>query len=185
MGAGAFIGGFLVGIVVTGAFGFLALSIFQSDESGRILQAKYEEFNSQAFINDDVTSAWTQIPDTEMNITTEGDSFLSVTFSAVMILHLDNSFAGACRFNISLEIEGVESKQTRVSYYYATPGPGVVVELSERVEIHLETGTLSKGSYNIVVNWISTFDASGNNQLISATSIFNFTRSLSAWEIST
>jgi hypothetical protein len=185
MGAGAFIGGLLLGIVLTGAVGLFALSTFQSDESGRILQAKYEEFNSQAYINDDATGAWTQVPDTEMNITTEGESFLSVTFSAVMILHMDSSFAGACRFNISLEIEGVESRQTRASYYHATPGPGVIIELSERVDIHLETGTLSKGTYNIVVNWISAFDAPGSNQLICTWANFNFTRSLSAWEIST
>lgn len=184
MGAGAFVGGIIIGIIITGAVGFFALQTFQAEESGRILQTDYEEFNSQAYIQDDATSAWTQIPDTEMTITTEGDSFLSVTFSATMILHMDTSFTGACRFNISLEIEGVGSKQTRASYFHATPGPGAIVELSERVHIHLETGTLSEGTYSIVVNWISAFDAPGTNSLNSGSSNFNFTRSLSVWEIS-
>ncbi|MFW9917211.1 MAG: hypothetical protein ACFFGZ_16525 [Candidatus Thorarchaeota archaeon] len=184
MGAGAFVGGVIVGIIITGAVGFFALQAFQAEESGRILQTNYEEFNSQAYILDDATSAWTQMPDTKMNITTEGDSFLVVTFSATMILHMDTTFSGACRFNISLEIEGVGSKQTRASYFHS-PGPGATVELSERVHIYFETGTLSEGTYNIVVNWISAFDAPGANSLNSGSSNFNFTRSLSVWEIST
>ncbi len=184
MGAGAFVGGVIVGIILTGAVGFFALQTFQAEESGRILQTDYEEFNSQAYIQDDAISAWTQMPDTEMNITTEGDSFLVVTFSATMILHMDTTFSGACRFNISLEIEGVGSKQTRASYFH-NPGPGAIVELSERVHIYFETGTLSKGTYIITVNWISAFDAPGSNSLNSGSSNFNFARSLSVWEIST
>ncbi|MFQ5979985.1 MAG: hypothetical protein ACE5OZ_17780 [Candidatus Heimdallarchaeota archaeon] len=190
MSKGSFLAGVLVGIVITGAIGFLAIQTSESnddhdsDKAGRILQTKYEEFRSQAFLPDSETSSWSLIPNTEMEIITKGDSFLSLTFSAVMILHLDSSFSGACRFNISLEIAGITNKQTRVSYYHGVPGPGQIVEFSESVDIHYETDVLANGTYSLAAYWISAFDAPGSNQLISTTANFNFTRSLAVWEIS-
>ncbi|MHA2232935.1 MAG: hypothetical protein ACXAB4_10620 [Candidatus Hodarchaeales archaeon] len=190
MSKGSFIAGLLVGIVIAGAIGFVAIQTSESnddhdsDRAGRILQTKYEEFRSQAFLPDSETGSWALIPDTELEITTKGDSFLSLTFSAVMILHLDSSFSGACRFNISLEVAGITNKQTRVSYYHGIPGPSQIVEFSERVDIHYETDTLAIGTYSLAAYWISAFDAPGSNQLISSTASFNFTRTLSVWEIS-
>ncbi len=184
MSTGTFVAGFFIGAILTGALGFATLSILEPEETGGILQVKYEEFRSAAFIMDSSTSDWTKIPDTEVNITTEGNSRLSVTFSATGLLHLDTTFSGACKFNISLHIEGITSKQTRVSHFQ-NPGPGAMTELSKIVSIHLETETLPKGEYQIVVYWIASFDGTGTNQLNLGSSNFNFTRSLSVWEIST
>ncbi|MFX0202996.1 MAG: hypothetical protein ACFFCW_43385 [Candidatus Hodarchaeota archaeon] len=183
----SFIVGFFIGIVLTGVVAYAALPMLESEETheetGRILQMKYEEFRSTAFLMDSSTSNWTRIPDTEMNITTEGDSRLSVTFSAIGILHLDTTFTGNCKFNISLHIGGITSRQTRVSLYRG--GSGATLEMSKTIYVHLETDTLPKGAYQISVNWIAQHDGIGSNQLILANTPFNFTRSLSVWEIST
>ena len=56
--------------------------------------------------------------------------------------------------------------------------------MSKTISIHLETEKLAKETYQIVVYWIAQYDGTGNNQLFLATPLFNFTRSLSAWEVS-
>ncbi len=77
------------------------------DDKGVIVQSKYKEINSSAIIwHYDLTPS--MMPDTEMNITTQGNTKLSVSFDAQFALLLINTFDGGAFYDIILQIEGIK-----------------------------------------------------------------------------
>ena len=120
--------------------------------------------------------------DTELNITTTGNSKLSVAFDAMFLLHLDSVFSGGTRYNITLVISGVKNRTTRISYF-ETPGSGHTIEETYSTHLSFETGILSAGTYTISVYWKSNNAATGFSQLIASGGGFIYPRSISAQEI--
>ncbi|MHA1476143.1 MAG: hypothetical protein ACTSQ5_13280, partial [Promethearchaeota archaeon] len=68
---------------------------------GIILQTKYNESYTAANIFWNVAD-YENIPDTGLNITTSGNSKLSVAFEAVLMLRLGSTFTGDSIYNITL-----------------------------------------------------------------------------------
>ena len=151
-------------------------------DEGILLQTKYLEVRTDAFISDSALVE-AKMADTELNITTAGNSKLIVAFDAMFLLHLDTTFSGGTRYNITLVLAGVQNRTTRISYF-ANPGLGTTVEETYSVHLTFETGILTAGTYSLAVYWKSNNDATaGWSQLIASGGGFIYSRSLSALEI--
>ena len=148
-------------------------------DDGILLQTKYLEVKTQISIVDtDLVEE--KMPDTELNITTTGNSKLRVAFDALFLIHLSSSFSGGTRYNITLALSGVRNQTTRVSYF-SSPGLGTTIEESYSPHIDFETGILPAGTYSISLYWNSNNAAtSGSSQLFS---LDGYSRSIYVQEI--
>ena len=148
-------------------------------DEGILLQTKYYENETQIFIND-LALVEDKMPDTEMNITTTGNSKLRVEFDGMFLLHLDSGLTGGTRYNITLSLSGIKNQTTRISYF-STPALANTVEETYHPHISFETGILPAGTYSISVYWNSINTVTtGSAQLFS---LDGYPRSIYAQEI--
>ena len=169
MSAKVFLGSVLVSLVIMAPLAYFILPMLypNMDTDRGVLQSVYEEFDSEAWIADS-TVAYELINDTELIITTQGDSSLAVLFSMQAVLSLDDTMVGALQFNISLVVQGVGSKEIRIAHYTGSP-IGSYREIPVDATINYVTGVLPAGNYSVSVRWSSRFDLTGNNYLIAYT----------------
>lgn len=148
-------------------------------DEGILLQSKYFEDKTQIFIVDtDLVEE--KMPDTELNITTTGNSKLRVAFDAIFLLHLDSAFSGGTRYNLTLVLSGVRNQTTRISYF-SSPSLGSTIEETYSPHITFETGILTAGTYSISVYWKSNNAASTGSSMLF--SLDGYARSIMAQEI--
>ncbi len=151
-------------------------------DEGILLQTKYLEVGTDAYILDTAVVE-AKMADTELNITTAGNSKLIVAFNCMFLLHLDAAFTGGTRYNITLVLAGVQNRTTRISYF-TSPGLGTTIEETYSAYLTFETGILTAGTYSLAVYWKSNnAAAAGFTQLIASGGGFVYSRSLSALEI--
>ena len=147
-----------------------------------VVQSKYHENNSTEVIWDyDLTPS--VMPGTELNITTQGNTKLSVSFDAQFELTLVNAFDGGAFYDIKLQIEGVKQETFKILEYHGEPIVGQT-ENSIYVQISFETGILPAGTYNISVLWCSVLNTAQLSRL--SVGIYlgdNSFRTISAQEI--
>jgi len=77
------------------------------------LQTKFNESYTASNIFWNVFD-YEKIPDTELNITTSGNSKLSITFEGVFMIRMGSTFIGDTRYNITLDISGVRNHVIRI-----------------------------------------------------------------------
>ena len=147
-----------------------------------VVQSKYLEINSTALIWDSNLTP-NVMPDTEMNITTQGNTKLSVSFDAQLELLLVDTFESNAYYNITLQIEGVKQETVRIIEYHGEPIVGEVHRFIY-LQISFETGILSAGTYDISIIWYSKADTATLSRLsVGVNLIDNLIRTLSAQEI--
>ena len=129
-----------------------------------LLQSIYEEFDTQAVLSDENLTS-TLIPDTEITITTQGNSSLVVLFDCFSIVQLDTIFTGSVSFFINLVVEGVGNLTSMVYIVDLAPATLDYRFYSEDITISYSTGTLSAGNYTVGVYWYSGIDEVGDNAL--------------------
>jgi len=147
-----------------------------------VVQSKYQEINSTDLLWDyDLTPSVMQ--DTEMNITTQGNTKLSVSFDAQLELLLANNFEYTAYYNITLQIEGVKQETVKIAEYRGEPIVGEV-HIFIYLQISFETGILPAGTYDISVIWYSKANTATLSQLNVGNALYdNVIRTLSAQEI--
>ncbi|QEE16263.1 hypothetical protein DSAG12_02093 [Promethearchaeum syntrophicum] len=147
-----------------------------------VIQSKYQEFNSSDQIRDDDLIP-SKMLDTEMNITTQGNTKLSVSFDVQLTLLLSDNFNGGAFYHITLQIEGVKNETVELSEYYNGP-IGELVQYTKYIEISFETGNLPASTYNISVLWNSKFAGLTSSTLyVVVYPVDNCYRTISAQEI--
>ncbi len=156
----------------------------QDDDIGIVLQSKYIGRSSQAQIIDSATSSWIDVPDTKMNITIETNSRIYALFNSMYVLGVSNSLdSDRVAFNISLQIEGVGQRISRISYFEMGTYSDMR-EFSSTFTLNYMTEELTAGTYEVSLSWISLIDHPGNNYLLFSTPSANFTRTLVVQELS-
>ena len=147
-----------------------------------VVQSKYQEINSTDLLWDyNLTPKL--MKDTEMNITTQGNTKLSVSFDAQFELLLVDTFEYTAYYNITLQIEGVKQETIRISEYRGEPIVGEE-HLFKYLQISFETGILPAGTYDISVIWYSKANTATLSQLnVGNALVDNVIRTLSAQEI--
>jgi len=157
------IGTILVSVFITlllvgvgGYFGLPALFPNLNEDltaEGDILQTKYNEWETAAsvFWTDNI---YEKMPDTELNITTNGDSKLIVAFEGAFMLRLGSTFSGYTKYNITLDISG-ETNRTTAIYSGIDVALGTDWEIPCNTHISFETGVLPAGTYTISIYWSS------------------------------
>jgi hypothetical protein len=158
------------------------------DTKNTLIQTQYGEWNSPAYVFDYQLTP-VKMPETEINITVNADSRLYVSFSAMAILSLTDTFIGRQGYNISLGVENIGNRTIQANYYDDTPAVnGLFRQISLNLYINYMTPRLLAGTYKVEVYWNSMFDALGDNSLSVAHSggftPFNFTRTLLVQELS-
>ena len=188
MSAQSFLAGFIIasilsGVVILFAFPEILESESSDTDNSSILQRKLVTSSSEAYIGDVNTTDWIDVPDMHAIITTTGNSFLVLGFSTPYALQMGSGYVGSLRFNISLEVTGIGGHQGRIGYYSGSPST-TLTEIHGTFYLTFETDVLPASNYSIGVAWICDYDVAGNNYLyFSYTVNFNFTRTLSVWEI--
>jgi len=168
-------------IIIIGLLGYFLLpTIYPNTQTNPIIiQSKYQEWNSEAYIWDDDTSDYLKMEDTEINITIQQNSQISMTFFAMSLLTLDTTFNIKNTYKVSLVIIGVSNRTFMVGYYDDSGATGFYRQLTfDLYSTHISE-PLSAGTYTCAVYWRSTFDASGTNSLsVAHAPTWNYTRSL-------
>lgn len=154
-----------------------------SSERDIVLQYRYEEWNSPAYIFDNEIS-YKKMQDTELTITIDHESRLFVEFSAIALLALDFTFSVRSSYDVSLIVSGITNRTFMVLYFDDEPSVGQFRELTYNLHINLLTLPLPAGTYTIEVYWKSTFDATGTNSLsVAHAPTYNYTRTLFIQEL--
>jgi len=123
-------------------------------DSGKILQTKKIETRSGASLNDADTTK-TQMPEMNIQITTSGDSYLTMRFFTQLYLILNNDFKRRVDFNVSIEFEGKGVCES-IIHYYCYEGPlGNEIDLTIPIYLEYTTDSLSAGTYTVKIEWYS------------------------------
>ena len=176
---GKIAGAVIISIIIGAGIGYGLTWVFQP--SGSILQTKYLQLTNQAYKNDDDLTK-TGMIDTHLAITTKGQSYITVGFSCTLGYHLDALFVDVIRFNISLEVDGVEVARSKASWYAAS-AIGNAQEGSEQVTLNWVSKTIPAGTHTVNMTWVSLFNAAGVNQIYASTPNMNASRMLMIQEI--
>lgn len=183
---GSILGSIIGSVVIVGILGFFLMPlIFPAIGANSIvIQSKYSEWGSEAYLWDDQTSIYSKMTDTEINITIKQNSQLSITFSAIALLSLDASFDIRNSYNVSLVIIGVVNHTYEIAYYDSSGALGAYRQLTFNLYNNFVSQSLPSGTYTVAVYWKSTFDAAGINSFsVSHVPTWNRTRSLWVQEI--
>ena len=163
-------GSVFITLILVGAGGYFGLPLLFPNlnenltDNGIILQTKYYESYTPANIFWNVVD-YENIPDTELNITTSGNSKLIVAFEGALMLRLGSTFIGETKYNITLDISGVGNRTTCI-YSGINAAQGTDWEIPCNTHISFETGILPAGTYTISVYWSSAIaPTSGWSQL--------------------
>ena len=182
---GTILGSVFITLLLVGAGGYFGLPllypILNEDltDDGIILQTKNNESQTAANIFWNVFT-YEKIPDTELNITTSGNSKLIVAFEGAFMLRLGSTFSGETKYNITLDIAGIENRTTCI-YSGIDTALNTDMELPCNTYISFETGILPAGTYTISVYWSSAIaPTAGWSQLFI---LDEYPRSLYAQEI--
>jgi hypothetical protein len=187
--AGSIIASVLISLILMSAIIYFGLPfLFPSiNEENKLAQVQSGTWNSPSFIFDN-DLAYQKMEDTELDIETEGASFLIVSFKALAIMTLDSSFNIRSSYNVTLSVEGIKNETKQYVYYDSSGSTGAFRQLTYTIDILLITDILSSGTYTVSVFWKSTFDAPGTGNSFSVaheggTSDYNYTRTLLIQEI--
>ncbi|MBN2156960.1 MAG: hypothetical protein JW776_13030 [Candidatus Lokiarchaeota archaeon] len=174
--AGAFIASIILSVAIAGGVGYLLIPKFISPA------CEYEEFDSTAqLLDSDLT--WSQVPDTELNITIKKNSRISATFSSSYSIGVSSSLGiSGVKYEIALCVENVGNSTVYVKYLDMA-GVSSAREICSSFSMHYITGSLSKGTYRVYVAWRSIQDPSGTNYFLFTTPLMDYNRSLTAIEI--
>lgn len=182
---GSIIGSVIISALIMGGFIYFGLPmIFPHVEEGNVvLQTKYGEWDTPAYIFDDELSS-KKMNDTELSITISENSRIHAAFSAMALLSLYPVFTVKCVFNVSLVVQGVTERIMVVAYYDGNPSYPHYRQLTFNLYINLISQPLPAGTYDIAVFWVSGFDANGANSLsVAHAPTYNYTRTLLLQEI--
>ncbi|MHA1883583.1 MAG: hypothetical protein ACW96S_00905 [Promethearchaeota archaeon] len=151
-------------VIITGGLTFLVLPIvypnMQQDE-GIVLQSVYAEFDTEGIINyDNIT--YQKIPDTEVPITIQENSKISVTFHVMFFLVLGASYSGGCVYNISIVVNGYGNQSYSIVYYKDGTGTRII---PINFYVTYLTGSLSAGTYLVEVYWKSYININPDHAL--------------------
>ena len=152
--------------------------------SGTIAQTKFSSLRTLAYLNDGSTSP-TQVPDTQLSITTGGGSYLVVRFTTTYVIYLFQNHDGLTRFQINLTM----NDETICLKYIETSSDGAVASASGLedgggLELEFVTEPLPAGTYTFKIIWRSTISTgSTDSQCIFCTPNHNSTRSFFIQEI--
>lgn len=156
------------------------------DTKNTVIQTKYGEWNSPAYIFDNQLS-YVKMEDTELTITASANSRLLVSFSAMSIMTLDSAFTFRAGYNISLVVENMGNRTIQADYYDGGAAYGSVRQISMNLYINYLTPNLPAGTYKVEVYWKSGFDATGSANSLSVAHMgvtdYNFTRTLLVQEL--
>ena len=156
------------------------------DTQNTVIQTKYGEWNSPAYIFDNQLS-YVKMEDTELTITASANSRLLVSFSAMSIMTLDSAFTFRAGYNISLVVENMGNRTIQADYYDGGAAYGSVRQISMNLYINYLTPNLPAGTYKVEVFWKSGFDATGAANSLSVAHMggtgYNFTRTLLVQEL--
>lgn len=183
---GSMIGSILITLGIVWSLGFFGV-IPGVDTKNTVIQTKYGEWNSPAFIYDDDLS-YVKMTDTELTITTSGNTRLLAIFSAMSIMTLDSIFRYRVGYNVSLVVGDIGNRTIQVDYYDGQPATNYIRQLSMELYINFLTPILPAGSYNIGIYWKSGFNATGTQNSLSVAHTggatdYNFTRTLVIQEL--
>jgi hypothetical protein len=183
--AGSIIGSIIGSVAIVAVLGFFLMPlIFPAVNTNSIVvQSKFGEWNSPAYVFDDQLN-YIKMTDTEINITTGGNSRISMTFSAIGLLTLQPNFNVRNSYNISLVVVGVSNRTFEVAYYDNSGATLAYRQLTFNLYSNYVTQPLPAGTYTTAVYWKSTFNATDTNSLsVSHATTWNRTRSLLVQEI--
>ena len=156
------------------------------DTQNTVIQTKYGEWNSPAYIFDNQLS-YVKMEDTELTITASANSRLLVSFSAMSIMTLDSAFTFRAGYNISLVVENMGNRTIQADYYDGGAAYLSIRQISMNLYINYLTPNLPAGTYKVEVHWKSGFDATGSANSLSVAhmggSDYNFTRTLLVQEL--
>ncbi|MFX1477634.1 MAG: hypothetical protein ACFFCI_05850 [Promethearchaeota archaeon] len=156
------------------------------DMKNVVIQTKYGEWNSPAYIFDNQLS-YVKMEDTELTITASANSRLLVSFSAMSIMTLDAAFTYRVGYNISLVVEKVGNRTIQADYYDGGPAYGYIRQISMNLYINYLTPNLPAGTYKVEILWKSGFDATGTANSLSVAHMggtgYNFTRTILIQEL--
>jgi hypothetical protein len=148
---------------------------------GIILQSIYNETYSIFQIMDYQITLRT-VTDSAINITISENSRIYVEFNTPYILGLDASLNHRLSFEISILIEDVANRTSRISYYRTTSAASII-ELSGQLTLNLQTKPLPANTYSVGVFVKCLNDVPGANYLLFNTPPFNYTRSILVQEL--
>ena len=80
-------------------------------------------------------------------------------------MSLDGTFTSMSRYEIALVIQNVGNSTEPLIYYDGSGGTGAYRQLSFYPTLSFESGMLPAGTYNCSVQWKSSIDPPGSNQL--------------------
>ena len=156
------------------------------DTQNTVIQTKYGEWNSPAYIFDNQLS-YVKMEDTELTITASANSRLLVSFSAMSIMTLDSAFTFRAGYNISLVVENMGNRTIQADYYDGGGAYGSIRQISMNLYINYLTPNLPAGTYKVELYWKSGFDATGAANSLSVAHMggsgYNFTRTLLVQEL--
>jgi hypothetical protein len=156
------------------------------DTKNTVIQTKYGEWNSPAYIFDNQLS-YVKMEETELTITASANSRLLVSFSAMSIMTLDSAFTFRAGYNISLVVENMGNRTIQADYYDGGVAYGSIRQISMNLYINYLTPNLPAGTYKVEVYWKSGFDATGAANSLSVAHMggtgYNFTRTLLVQEL--
>ena len=153
IGTSIFVSALISMILVAGAGYFVLPLIYPNiNEENIVLQSKNIDVSTQVTLYDEDLD-FVKINDTELSITTQGNSSLSVLFTMTTLMGISLNFVGHLYFEIVIVISGVGNKTIPVKYYRSSSG--IDEQHTEHIAINYNTGVISNGTYTIEAFWRS------------------------------
>ena len=161
IGLSIFVSALISMILVAGAGYFLLPLIYPNineeieefeETPNIVLQSKYIDVSTQVTLYDEDLD-FVKINDTELSITTQGNSSLSVQFTMTTLMGISSLFVGHLYFEIVIVISGVGNKTIPVKYYRSSSG--IDEQNTQHIAINYNTGVISNGTYTIEAFWRS------------------------------
>ena len=152
-----------------------------------LLQFKHYNTFAYDMLFDTNTSTYAKINDTELSITTQGNSRLYARFTGIFYLEIQDEDVEHLEFVIAVVVEGTGNQTHDVLYFEAeTIGEGINRFITYSISIDYVTPQLTSGTYNIGVYWKSDYrDPSNLHTYLNTGNVegFNAPRTLTVMEI--
>ena len=134
-----------------------------------VIQQVSQSWQNESYIYDNQLS-WSLMYLTQLNFTTYGNSRIVAQFSAPYLLSVDATFTGKQYYVVSLIIQDsgntiVGNTTYPIIYFDSAPATGYYRELNYYPTLTVMTDFIAAGTYNCSVQWRSTYDAPGTNDL--------------------
>jgi hypothetical protein len=177
----------MIGLVIGAALGYLVLPILfpsvADGEAGKLLQTKYNEFDSNAQCFDWETS-WKLVTNTTLSITTQGASYLLIQFNTMYMHFLDSTHDEFSQYTLNLTINNQTECLGMIGYYVEDP-LGMIIRLYDSFILTAVTNPLPAGTYTIAVYWRSEVSdpTTASSVTLYLGTAFEYNRSLLVQEI--